>query len=68
MEMLARAGEIVERALRAAEGDEADVSCVVGDRALTRFANSRIHQNLADRTVALTMRVLADGRLGVAST
>ncbi|MGH9456306.1 MAG: TldD/PmbA family protein [Thermoanaerobaculia bacterium] len=59
---------VVERALRAAGTDEADASCVITDRSLTRFATSRIHQNLAERSAVLTVRIVDGGRLGVAST
>ena len=38
------------------------------DAALTRFANSRIHQNVAERDATLRMRIVRDGRTGVATT
>jgi PmbA protein len=65
---LTRAEEIVERALSLAEGDEADAFCILSDRSLTRFAESRLHQNMAERSASLTIRVIVDGRSGVAST
>jgi PmbA protein len=42
----------------------ADVEVIVaaGASALTRFANNAIHQNVAERTAYLSVRVLLDGR------
>lgn len=65
---LSRAESIVETALKAAEGDQADAFCVVADRSLTRFASSTIHQNMAERSTSLTVRVVSDRRIGVASS
>jgi predicted Zn-dependent protease len=36
--------------------------------ALTRYANGGIHQNVADRTLRLRLRLVRDGRSGVAET
>ncbi len=60
--------DIVDRALRLTRGDEADAVFMGSDRNLTRFANSTIHQNLTMRGGSLTIRVVANGRIGVAST
>lgn len=68
MNDLERAADIVNAALDRAEGDEADAFCILGDRSLTRFAESRLHQNMAERSAALTIRVVLEGRSGVAST
>lgn len=70
MEDLARAERVIETALAtaAAAGDEADAACIVLDRALSRFASSRIHQNLGERSLTLTVRVILDGRIGVATS
>lgn len=38
------------------------------DNALTRFANSTIHQNVAERSTLLSVRVLLDGRTARATT
>src|SRR5512145_1187463 len=60
---------IIDRALRMAEGDEADALVFLSDGNLTRFANSSVHQNLSERSGSVTIRVVADGgRIGVAST
>src|SRR3989440_6276964 len=37
------------------------------DSALTRFANNGIHQNVAERDVSVRVRVVKDGKTGVAS-
>jgi PmbA protein len=63
-----RALEIVERALGAAGGDEADVTFAWSARNISRFANSGIHQNMSETSGTLTIRVFADGRMGIAST
>ena len=47
---------------------EAEVLVVAGDAALTRFANSQIHQNVAETTVGLNLRFVAGKRIGVASS
>lgn len=39
-----------------------------GEHALTRFANNAIHQNVAERSVHLSVRLLIDGRTARAST
>lgn len=68
MDEIARAERIVETALAAANGDEADAACNVLDRTLSRFAASRIHQNIGDRSTSLTVRVILGGRIGVATS
>lgn len=60
--------EIVDRALVAAEGDEADVMLVSTDRNVSRFANSNVHQNMSEESGEIVIRVIADSRMGVAST
>lgn len=41
---------------------EAEATVVSGRSALTRFANSAIHQNVADDHVSVRLRVVVDGR------
>jgi predicted Zn-dependent protease len=60
--------EILERALSAANADEADASFISVDHNITRFANSQIHQNMSDESWWLTVRVILNGALGVATT
>lgn len=47
-----------------------DVEAIIGAgaSALTRFANNRIHQNVAERSSLVSVRVLVDGRTARAST
>jgi predicted Zn-dependent protease len=47
---------------------EAEATCGAGRSALTRFANSFIHQNVADDYVWARVRVSVGGRLASAST
>ncbi|MGZ8866748.1 MAG: TldD/PmbA family protein [Thermoanaerobaculia bacterium] len=59
---------ILERALGAAQADEADAVVIATDRNISRFANSNIHQNMSEITAELTLRVIVNGAIGVAST
>ena len=59
---------ILERALHAADADEADALVVATDRNISRFANSNIHQNMSETTGELSLRVVVNGAYGVAST
>jgi PmbA protein len=49
---------------------DTEVEAIFTERsaALTRFANSRIHQNVAERDATLRVRLVQDARTGVAST
>ncbi|MFN2608598.1 MAG: TldD/PmbA family protein [Acidimicrobiales bacterium] len=47
---------------------EAEVTAVAGRSALTRFANSRIHQNVAEDAVHLRLRVAVGGRVAASSS
>src|SRR3954447_25787056 len=46
----------------------AEVSVREGRYALTRFANSAIHQNVAEESRSVRIRVVTDGRQAAAST
>lgn len=46
----------------------AEVRVSTGRRSLTRFANSLIHQNVAEEKCSVTLTLIADGRLARAST
>ncbi|HEX6869421.1 MAG TPA: TldD/PmbA family protein [Candidatus Limnocylindrales bacterium] len=62
---------LAERALAHAEREGAtDVEALViaEDAALTRFANSQIHQNVAERNVVVNLRFVVGQRVGVASS
>ena len=60
--------EILERALSAADADEADAALVSVDHNITRFANSQIIQNMSEESASLTLRVILNGAMGVATT
>ncbi|MFL5686237.1 MAG: PmbA/TldA family metallopeptidase, partial [Chloroflexota bacterium] len=62
---------LAERALDAAmrEGvTEVEALVIAEDEALTRFANSQIHQNVAEIDVTVNLRVVIGKRVGVASS
>lgn len=58
---------ILDQALAASTADQTEVLLYATDSALTRFANNAIHQNVAERDVSLTLRVVLGKRIGVAS-
>lgn len=60
--------DIIDRALRAAEADEADAAIVSLDQNISRFANSQLHQNMSEESTGLTLRVIVDGAMGIATT
>ena len=64
---LALAERTIGMALAAGAG-EAEVLVMREDGALTRFANSEIHQNVAQRDVAVNLRVVLGKRVAVASS
>ncbi|HYO42285.1 MAG TPA: TldD/PmbA family protein [Candidatus Limnocylindrales bacterium] len=64
---LALAEEIVRQAQAAGAG-EAEALVVAGDSALTRFANSEIHQNVKSSEVLVNLRFVTGRRVGVASS
>jgi predicted Zn-dependent protease len=69
MTELALAGRVVEVVRRMA-GAEAQAEVMASHRAeaLTRFANSAIHQNVADATTTVRLRLHVDGRTASGST
>jgi predicted Zn-dependent protease len=64
---LALAEDVLGRALRVG-ATEAEVVVFAGDSALTRFANSEIHQNVAERSVSVSLRHVVGRRIAVVST
>jgi predicted Zn-dependent protease len=63
------AADVCERTLAlVGDGDEALVGAVVGTSSLTRFANSRIHQNVTEALRAVTLTLAVDGRVAKATT
>lgn len=62
---------LAERALAFAEAagsTEAEVLVMAEDAALTRFANSQIHQNVAETNALVNLRFVVGKRVGVASS
>jgi PmbA protein len=59
---------VAEQALGASRADETEVLILAHDTQLTRFANSAIHQNVAEREGAVRVRAVVGQRTGVAST
>ena len=64
---LALAEDVLARALRVG-ATEAEVLVSAGDAALTRFANSEIHQNVAERSLTVNLRHVVGRRIAVVST
>jgi len=64
---LAVAEEVLERALRGG-ATEAEVLLTAEDSALTRFANSEIHQNVAERSMGVNLRFVVGSRVAVIAT
>jgi predicted Zn-dependent protease len=65
-DVLAIAEEAVSRALDGG-ASQAEALVIRSDDALTRFANSEIHQNVAEANVAVNLRFVEGDRVGVAS-
>jgi PmbA protein len=62
---------LAERVLGFAEKEsptELEVVAMADDSSLTRFANSEIHQNVAESNVQVNLRFVTGKRVGVAST
>jgi PmbA protein len=63
-----RALALAERACRAAGGDEADALVHVEESGFARFAGSEVHQPTLIRNESITLRLVRDGKVGVASS
>jgi PmbA protein len=59
---------LLSHALSLVTDAEAEVIFTERSAALTRFANSRIHQNVSERDATLRVRLVRDASTGVAST
>src|SRR5690242_13045345 len=59
---------VAERIFKLSEADETEVEIGAVTDALTRFANNTIHQNVAEQTLAISVRAVADGRTARATT
>ena len=60
--------QVTSQVLDASSADHTEVIVTNTDVALTRFANSEIHQNVAERDIGIRIRVINGDRVGVAST
>ena len=65
---MSRALDLAESALRAAEGDEAEVLVHAERSGVARFANSIVHQPTLVDDAQIRMRIVRDGKVGWAST
>lgn len=61
-----RIQRLLEEVLRASRADETEAVLFATDSALTRFANSEVHQNVAESNVELRVRAVRGRRVGVA--
>jgi predicted Zn-dependent protease len=67
---LTDAGELkrfVDQLLQRSPAEQTEITVTEWDSALTRFANNGIHQNVAERDLAVRVRVINHGKTGVAS-
>ncbi|HKD98682.1 MAG TPA: metallopeptidase TldD-related protein [Micromonosporaceae bacterium] len=62
------AGRVVELAQKAAQDAEVEATVEHDQRALSRFANSAIHQNVAEATTTVRLTMHIDGRTVAASS
>lgn len=62
-----RMRQIIQRLLAHSTADQTEVVLLSEDTNLTRFANSRIHQNVSERNVQVRVRAVSGKRVGVAS-
>jgi PmbA protein len=59
---------LAQRVLGFSNADQTEVLIANSDAALTRFTHDTIHQSLASRDVAISVRAIVDQRTGVAQT
>ena len=59
---------IADRVLKLSEADATEVEIGATTDALTRFANNTIHQNVAEQTLAISVRAVVDGRTARTTT
>lgn len=63
-----RCRELAERLLATSRADQTEISIFGTDSALTRFANSTIHQNVVENNAEVRVRVAVGSRVGLAAT
>lgn len=59
---------LATRAIEASRAEEIEVVIAAAESAVTRFANSAIHQNVHEVEIELRVRAIVDTRVGVAVT
>ncbi len=64
----ARAKELVNIALRKSRADQTEVVLLAENSCLTRFANSFVHQNVAESNHTITVRAIFGKRMGLATS
>jgi PmbA protein len=63
-----RIGRLTEELLRYSGADQTEVVVTADDAALTRFANSAIHQNVMESNAEVRVRAVLGKRIGVATS
>src|SRR5208337_4013051 len=63
-----RAEEVFDKVLKYSTAEETEATISSTSYALTRFANNTIHQNVAEETASLSVRVVSEGRMARAAT
>src|SRR5215467_9666848 len=63
-----RAQELFDRVLKYSTAEETEATISSSSYALTRFANNTIHQNVAEESTNLSVRVVSDGRMARVTT
>jgi hypothetical protein len=63
-----RIKDLTDGILARSTADQTEVVILAGDSYLTRFANSTIHQNVAETDTEVRIRVVLGKRVGVATT
>ena len=63
-----KAKKIIQQVLQSCDGRPAEVLFLVEEKALTRFANNAIHQNMSERNASLILRIFHGQSMGTATT
>ncbi len=63
-----RAEEVFDKVLKYSTADETEATVSANSYALTRFANNTIHQNVAEETASLSVRLVSEGRMARVGT
>ncbi len=60
--------KISEKVMDKAKADEVEIRIIESNTALTRYANSEIHQNIGQEDIDISIRAVFDKKTGAAST